>query len=167
MHMAQISDGKVVIMHYTLRDPAGEVIDSSQGDDPLAYLHGGHNIVPGLERELTGKDAGFKGIITVAPHDGYGERLDVPPQTVPRTAFPPQLPLEVGMQFTAQGPNNQVVPIWIVGADDERVLVESQHPLAGVTLQFEVEVLRVREATAEELEHGHPHGLEGHGGHHH
>jgi FKBP-type peptidyl-prolyl cis-trans isomerase SlyD len=160
-----IADDKVVILHYTLRNDAGEVIDSSDGDEPMAYLHGAHNIVPGLERALSGKSAGFKDKVTVPAKDGYGERVDAPAQSVPRTAFPEHLELEPGMRFTAQGPNNQHVPIWIVEVKADEVLVESQHPLAGATLHFEVEVLQVRDATEEELEHGHPHGPDGH--HHH
>jgi FKBP-type peptidyl-prolyl cis-trans isomerase SlyD len=160
-----IADGKVVVLHYTLRNDAGEVIDSSDGDEPMAYLHGAHNIVPGLERALAGKSPGYVSKVTVAAVDGYGERVDVPAQSVPRAAFPPHLELEPGMRFTAQGPDDQYVPIWIVAIEDDKVRVESQHPLAGATLHFDVEVLEVRDATSEELEHGHPHGPDGH--HHH
>ena len=137
-----IADGKVVLFHYTLRNDAGEVLDSSVGDEPMAYLHGAQNIVPGLERALAGKSAGYADKITVAPAEGYGERVNVPPQSVPRDSFPAHLELEAGMRFTAQGPNNQHVPIWIVKVQDDKVLVESQHPLAGATLHFEVEVFR-------------------------
>jgi FKBP-type peptidyl-prolyl cis-trans isomerase SlyD len=164
-HSTEIADGKVVVMHYTLRNDADEVIDSSASGEPMAYLHGGHNIVPGLERALSGKNAGYTGKVTVAAVDGYGERVDAPAQSVPRAAFPAQLELEPGMQFTAQGPDDQHVPIWVVGVRGDKVLVESQHPLAGATLHFEVEVLEVRDATSEELAHGHPHGPDGH--HHH
>jgi FKBP-type peptidyl-prolyl cis-trans isomerase SlyD len=160
-----IADGKVVVLNYTLRNDAGEVIDSSDGDEPMAYLHGAHNIVPGLERALSGKSPGYAAKVTVAAVDGYGERVDVPAQSVPREAFPAHLELEPGMRFTAQGPDDQYVPIWIVAIQDDKVQVESQHPLAGATLHFDVEVLEVRDATPDELEHGHPHGPDGH--HHH
>lgn len=160
-----IRDGKVVLMHYTLRSAKGDVIDTSDGDEPLAYLQGAQNIVPGLESALAGKAVGFRGQVVVQPGEGYGERVDVPPQAVPRTSFPPQLELEVGMQFAAQGPDDEVVPIWIAGFNGDRVLVESQHPLAGATLHFDVEIVAVRDATADELSHGHPHGPDGH--HHH
>jgi FKBP-type peptidyl-prolyl cis-trans isomerase SlyD len=160
-----VRDGKVVLMHYTLRNPNGDVIDTSDGDEPLAYLQGGQNIVPGLERALAGKSSGFRGTVVVEPSEGYGERVDMPPQSVPRTSFPPDLELEPGMQFAAQGPDDDVVPIWIAGFEGDRVLVESQHPLAGTTLHFEVEIVAVRDATSEELSHGHPHGPDGH--HHH
>lgn len=160
-----IADGKVVVMHYTLRNDTNEVIDSSVGGEPMAYLQGAHNIVPGLEQALLGKSVGFTGKVSVAPADGYGERVEAEPQSVPRAAFPQQLELEEGMQFMAQGPDDEHVPIWIVGVEGDRVLVESQHPLAGSTLHFEVEVLEVRDASDEELSHGHPHGPDGH--HHH
>jgi FKBP-type peptidyl-prolyl cis-trans isomerase SlyD len=160
-----IADGKVVVLQYTLRDDAGEIVDASDEDEPMAYLHGAHNIVPGLERALTGQCSGYTGKVVVAPVDGYGERVNIPAQPVPRASFPAHLELEPGMRFTAQGPNNQHVPIWVVRVEGDQVLVESQHPLAGATLHFEVKVLEVRDATPDELEHGHPHGPDGH--HHH
>lgn len=160
-----IADGKVVVLHYTLRNDAGEIIDSSAGDEPMAYLHGAGNIVPGLERALAGKSAGYTSKVIVAAAEGYGERVDVPAQSVPRGSFPAQLELEPGMRFTAQGPNNQHVPIWVVALEGDKVRVEAQHPLAGATLHFDVEVLQVRDATPEEVAHGHPHGPDGH--HHH
>lgn len=159
-----IADGKVVSLHYTLRDDQNEVIESSFGSEPMLYLHGAQNIVPGLEKALNGQGVGFKGKITVAPAEAYGERVDEPPQAVPRTAFPAHVELEPGMSLLARGPNNQQVPIWVVAVEGDKVLVESQHPLAGVTLNFEVEVLAIRDASAEEQQHGHPHGE---GGHHH
>ena len=161
-----IADGLVVVLNYTLRAEDGEVIDSSTADDPMAYLHGADNIVPGLEQALTGKTVGFTGKVVVEPEDGYGEREDVPTQAVPRSAFPSNAELFVGMQFMAEGPDNEQAPIWIVGIEGDKVLVDSQHPLAGKVLNFEVEVLAVRKATEDELRHGHPHGPDGHGHHH-
>lgn len=159
-----IGDGKVVSLHYTLRDAKDEVLESSLGSEPMMYLHGAHNIVPGLEKALTGKAAGFKGKVSVSAAEGYGERVDEPPQAVPRSAFPAQLELEPGMSLLARGPNGQQVPVWIVDVAPDVVHVESQHPLAGVALYFEVEIIEVRDATQEEQAHGHPHGE---GGHHH
>jgi FKBP-type peptidyl-prolyl cis-trans isomerase SlyD len=118
--------------------------------------------VPGLERALAGQTPGYKGTVTVSPGEGYGERVDAPPQAVPRSAFPAHLELEPGLSLLARGPNDQQVPIWVVSVEAERVFVESQHPLAGATLHFDVEVLAVRDATQEELAHGHPHGDDGH-----
>lgn len=160
-----ITDGTVVTLHYTLRDDKSEIIESSVGGEPMLYLHGAQNIVPGLEKALAGQGVGFKGQVTVPAAEAYGERVDLPPQAVPRSAFPAHVELEVGMSLLARGPNNQQVPVWIVAVEADKILVESQHPLAGVTLHFDVEVLGIREATAEENAHGHPHGDDGH--HHH
>ena len=161
-----IADGHVVVLNYTLRSDEGEVIDASTTEDPMAYLHGADNIVPGLEQALSGKAAGFTGKVTVAPEDGYGEREDLPPQAVPRAAFPPNVQLAPGMQFMAEGPDNHPAPIWISRVEGDQVFVDPQHPLAGKTLHFDVEVLAVRKATENELSHGHPHGPDGHGHHH-
>ena len=162
-----IANGLVVVLNYTLRTNEGEVIDASTPDDPMAYLHGADNIVPGLERALAGKTVGFNGKITVAPEDGYGAREDIPPQPVPRSAFPAEAEIVAGMQFMAEGPDDEHAPIWIVGVEGDQVFIDPQHPLAGETLNFDVEVVAVRKATEEELHHGHPHGADGHQGHHH
>ena len=161
-----IADGLVVVLNYTLRSSTGEVLDASTADHPMAYLHGADNIVPGLEQALTSKTVGFSGTVVVEPEDGYGERAELPPQAVPRAAFPADMKLEAGMQFMAEGPNDTHAPIWIDRIEGDQVFVDSQHPLAGETLNFQVEVLAVRAATANELSHGHPHGPDGHGHHH-
>jgi FKBP-type peptidyl-prolyl cis-trans isomerase SlyD len=160
---APIADGHVVQIHYTLKDDTGVVLDSSEGDEPLAYLHGADNIVPGLEAKLTGRGVGDRVSVKVAPADGYGERAGEP-QPVPRDAFPDDLELEEGMQFVAEDDDGELVPIWIAGVEGDVVVVDRNHPLAGVTLNFDVQVVDVRDASPEELEHGHPHGA---GGHHH
>lgn len=162
-----IADGHVVVLNYTLRSSAGEVIDASTKEEPLAYLHGADNIVPGLEQALTGKSVGYSGKVIVEPADGYGEREDIAPEAVPREAFPGDVELFVGMQLMAEGPDHEHAPIWIAAIDGDKIFVDSQHPLAGETLNFEVEVLAVRKATEEEEHHGHPHGPDGHAGHHH
>ena len=118
-----IADGLVVVMNYTLRSDEGEVIDASTADDPMAYLHGADNIVPGLEQALTGKTVGYKGKVKVEPEDGYGEREDLPPQAVPRSAFPPNMKLAAGMQFMTEGPNGEHAPIWIARVEGERLSV--------------------------------------------
>ncbi len=161
-----IGDGLVVVLRYTLRTDEGDVIDASTAEKPMAYLHGADNIVSGLEQALAGKTVGFSGRVKVEPEDGYGEREDLPLETVPRSAFPADAELAPGMQFMTQGPDGEHAPIWIARIDGEQVLMDAQHPLAGETLDFEVEVLAVREATANELSHGHPHGPDGHGHHH-
>jgi FKBP-type peptidyl-prolyl cis-trans isomerase SlyD len=163
-----VADGLVVIMQYTLRGDDGEVLDASTPDDPMAYLHGAENIVPGLENALLGKGIGFKGKVVVSPEDGYGERdEDDEPDVIPRKAFPPDMEIEPGMTFMAEGPDNEHAPIWVVAVEGDKILVDSQHPLAGKTLHFEVEILGIRPATKDELAHGHPHGPDGHSGHGH
>jgi len=165
-----IADGLVVIMQYTLRaDADGEVLDESTADEPMTYLHGADNIVPGLEKALEGKGVGFKGKIVVSPEDGYGEREDEEPDEIPRKAFPPDMVIEPGMTFMAEGPNDEHAPIWVIGVEGDKIIVDSQHPLSGKTLHFDVEVIGIRAATADEMAHGHPHGPtgnEGHGHHH-
>jgi FKBP-type peptidyl-prolyl cis-trans isomerase SlyD len=161
-----VAEGQVVTVNYTLRGDDGEVLDASTLEDPMAYLHGADNIVPGLEKALEGKAVGFKGKVTVSPEDGYGERdEDDEPNAIPRKAFPPDMEIEAGMTFMAEGPNDEHAPIWVIGVEGDKVIVDSQHPLAGRTLHFEVEVLGIRAASEEELAHGHPHGPGGHHDH--
>jgi FKBP-type peptidyl-prolyl cis-trans isomerase SlyD len=159
----QIANQSVVLMHYTLTNDKGEVLDSSAGADPLAYLHGSGNIIPGLENALTGKQAGDKLKVTVAPQDGYGVRDDKLVQQVPRRAFQGVANIQAGMSFTADGPNGptRVTVTKVLG---DMVTVDANHALAGETLNFDVEITEVRAATEEELAHGHVHGA---GGHHH
>ena len=159
----KIGEDKVVSIHYTLTDSGGSVLDSSSGNEPLLYLHGAGNIIPGLESALEGKVSGDKLSVTVDPEQGYGTRDERLVQAVPRSAFKGMEQLAPGMQFQAQGPQGtRLVVITQVTADI--VTVDANHPLAGQTLHFEVEVTEVREATSEELEHRHVHGP---GGHHH
>ena len=152
-----IGDNSVVRMHYTLTNPEGEVLDSSSGSDPLAYLHGAGNIIPGLERELTGKVAGDTLTVVVAPEDGYGDVQQELFQVVPREAFQGIDTIEPGMNFQAQGEGGQVQSIVVAEVDGDEVTVDANHPLAGVQLHFDVEIVEVREASAEELAHGHVH----------
>jgi FKBP-type peptidyl-prolyl cis-trans isomerase SlyD len=161
-----IAEGSVVALQYTLKNAVGETLDSSSGGEPLLYLHGHDNIVPGLERKLTGKKVGDKMVVVVQPADGYGERDARGEQKVPRNAFPDDVTLEVGMQLALRDPSGEIVPLWIAKIEDELVHVDLNHPLAGEVLHFDVEVMSIREATKEELEHGHPHGADG-GEHHH
>lgn len=157
----QISADKVVYFHYTLRDDEQKVLDSSDGNDPLPYLHGHQNIVPGLESELEGLSVGDKKKVTVPPEQGYGERRDDAVQTVPVSELPDEIPREVGLQIFAEGPDGQHFPLWITAVTDETVTLDGNHPLAGKTLHFDVEITEVRAAEAEELEHGHVHGVGG------
>ena len=159
-----IAQDKVVLIHYTLTNDKGEVLDSSSGGDPLAYLHGKGNIIPGLEKALEGKQAGDKLDVKVAPAEGYGERDDQLVQQVPRRAFSGVQNVQPGMQFHAQTSQGQTRVVTVTRVQGDMVTVDGNHPLAGENLHFEVEVTDVREASAEELEHGHVHGP---GGHHH
>lgn len=158
----QISKNTVAGIHYTLKDNEGTVIDTSDGRDPLYYLHGAGNLIPGMEEGLEGKAKGDKFNLQIAPDKGYGEVDPSMIQKVPRSAFGDQ-EVKPGMKFsTNQG---GVVTVTEVGL--ENVTVDANHPLAGITLNFAVEVMEVRTATQEEISHGHVHGAGGHDGHDH
>jgi FKBP-type peptidyl-prolyl cis-trans isomerase SlyD len=152
----QIADGKVVAFHYTLKNAAGETIDSSSGNDPMPYLHGAMNIVPGLERQMIGKAVGDRFVAVVPPAEGYGTR-EGDAQPVPRTAFPEGLDIQPGMQFMATDDDGHQIPVWITKASADHVWVDANHPLADVELHFSVEIVSIRDASQEEIDHGHPH----------
>ena len=157
-----IGSEKVVLIHYTLTDESGQVLDSSSGRDPLAYLHGKGNIIPGLEKALEGKQAGDKLNVAVQPAEGYGERDERLVQDVPREAFENVDEVNPGMQFQAQNEQGQARVVTVTKVADDLITIDANHPLAGANLNFDVEVTEVREPTAEELEHGHVHGPGGH-----
>ena len=158
----QIEKDKVVSIDYTLTDPQGQVLDSSQGRGPLTYMHGAKNIIPGLERELEGKNTGDAVKVTVPAAEAYGERDERLVQPVPRDAFKSVESIEPGMRFQATGPNGAQGVVTIVKVDPDQITIDANHPLAGVPLTFDVKVVDVRNATAEEREHGHVHGPGGH-----
>jgi len=158
-----VARNSVVLIHYKLTNDAGEVLDQSEKDSPLAYLHGRGNLIPGLERELEGKQSGDKLKVTVAPADGYGEYDKDLVQSVPRTAIQGVAEIEPGMQLQARS-DEGVRMLTVVEVDSDSVKLDGNHPLAGKTLHFDVEIEEVRDATKEELSHGHVHGP---GGHHH
>ncbi|MBX2847599.1 MAG: peptidylprolyl isomerase [Acidiferrobacterales bacterium] len=157
-----IQKNSVVTMHYELKDNTGEVLDSSSGQEPLVYLHGSNNIIVGLEEQLEGKAVGDKVNAEVSPEKGYGMPVEALVQTVPSEAFGEEIKqVEVGMRFqaeTEQGP----VPVVVTAIDDGMVTVDGNHPLAGKELFFDVSITEIRDATAEEIEHGHVHGPGGH-----
>ena len=157
-----ITDGKVVSIHYKLTLDDGNVVDSSEGQDPLEYLHGAQNIVPGLERELTGKSIGEALQVKVTPADGYGERDEAAVQTVDRSAFPADAPVEEGITFQAMDENQNPLLGTITKIDGSQVTVDFNHPLAGMTLNFDIKIESMRDATDQEREHGHAHGPDGH-----
>ena len=162
-----ITAGKVVGLHYTLHDDAGTWLDGSAGSDPLYYLHGADNLVPGLESALEGHKIGDKLSVVVAPEDAYGQRQGPGPQAVPRDAFPDDAEIEEGMPFCVENEEGDEIELWVSRVEDNQVFVDVNHPLAGLTLHFEVEVMGIRDATLEEQMHGHPHGPDGHEGHDH
>jgi len=158
----QVAAQKVVTIEYTLKDDAGEVLDSSDGGEPLSYIHGAGNIVPGLEKALDGKNVGDAITTKVAPEEGYGARDEELIQKIPSRKLPDKK-AKVGGRYrvqTSEGPT--VVLVTAIAGD--YVTIDANHPLAGMTLHFEVKVVGVREPTSEELQHGHVHGA---GGHHH
>jgi len=158
-----IEKNRVVSFNYTLRDEQGTVIDSSSGRGPLSYLHGKGNIIPGLEQALSGKAAGDALDVTVAPEQGYGVRDERLVQIVAKAKFGEVEGLAPGMQVRATGPQGPRM-VTVVSVDRDFVTVDGNHPLAGRTLHFSLEVAEVRKATHEEISHGHVHGP---GGHHH
>jgi FKBP-type peptidyl-prolyl cis-trans isomerase SlyD len=147
----------VVTVEYTLRNAAGEVLDTSDGSEPLAYLHGSEQIVPGLERELEGLQIGDEKDVVVQPHDGYGI---VDPEgvfSVPRSVFPEEMELTAGDTLLGENSEGSQMPVRILEVAEGSVMVDANHPLAGQVLYYHVAVRDVRAATDEELEHGHPH----------
>jgi len=157
----QIAEHKVVTLNYTLKDDNGNLIDESS-DGSFIYLHGANNIIPGLENALTGKSAGDELSVAVPPEQAYGVRDESRVEAVPRNMFPADIEIQPGMEFHAQGPQGQVITIVVVSVDGDTVNVDGNHPLAGVSLNFDVKIIDVREATQEEIEHGHVHGAGGH-----
>jgi len=160
----QIARNKVVQIDYTLTTDANEVIDSSAESEPLSYLHGARNIIPGLESALEGRQTGDKLNVRIEPDDAYGNRDDRLVQMVPREMFEDSSEIQVGMQFHSSDPEGNVTVVTVTHTTEDTVTVDANHPLAGIPLTFAVTVLDVRDATAEEIEHGHVHGA---GGHHH
>lgn len=154
----QITDHKVVSFHYTLTSDEGTVIDSSAGGKPLPYLHGAENIVPGLELALEGKSAGDKLKVSLDAADAYGEFDAAMVAIVSADLFDGVDNIEIGMEFQAETPDGEGVQIVrITDVDGDNITVDGNHPLAGQNLHFDVEITDVRDATAEELEHGHIH----------
>ncbi|MFB9137211.1 peptidylprolyl isomerase [Vibrio sp. AK197] len=152
----KIENNVVVSLAYQVKLEDGAVVDQSTVDAPLDYLHGNNNLIPGLEKALEGQAAGDKFSVTVGPEEAYGEHSDALVQRVPANVFQGVDQIEVGMRFLAdtdQGP----IPVEVTDVDGDEVVVDGNHMLAGQTLTFDVEVVAVREATQEELDHGHVH----------
>jgi FKBP-type peptidyl-prolyl cis-trans isomerase SlyD len=153
-----VEDDIIVGIDYTLKLDDGEVIDSSEGREPLQYMQGRGQIVPGLERELYGMNIGDEKAVTVSAEDGYGDYDEERLQRVPLDTFPEDMDLEEGMSVRMRDVNSgQLFDAYIESVDDEAVTLDFNHPLAGETLVFDIKVVSLREATGEELEHGHAH----------
>jgi len=157
----QIEQNSVVTLHYTLKDNDGNVIDQSD-DGSFLYLHGAMNIIPGLENALSGKSAGDEFSVSVSPEEGYGAKDPERIQEVPKEMFDNADEIKPGVQFHAQGPDGNAVVVTVVEVKDEAVVIDANHALAGVELNFEVKIVDVREASEEEMSHGHVHGEHGH-----
>ena len=157
-----IGKNSVVSLTYTLTDDAGKVLDSSDGSKPMLYLHGSGQIVPGLEKALVGKAEGDALKVKVEPAEAYGEVIPNGVKTIERAAFEGVDVVEVGMAFEAQAPDGSAQHIMVTKVEGDNVTIDINHPLAGVALNFDVKIESVRDATKEELEHGHSHEGDGH-----
>lgn len=159
----KIAKNKVVNIHYTLTNDEGQVMDSSRQGQPLAYIHGIGNLIPGLENELEGKSTGDQLKAVIKPEDAYGEWDPEQQHIVPKSGFQGDEELTVGMRVQVNAGGQQAIAM-VTQIENENVTLDLNHPLAGLTLHFDVEIMGVRDAEAEELAHGHVHGP---GGHHH
>lgn len=148
---------RVVTFHYTLRDPEGRVLDSSAGNPPVSYLEGAGQIIDGLDQRLRTVEAGVKTRVQVPAAEAYGERDPEQVQRVKRVLLPVDGEVQIGETFRT-GEDRQAPVVTVVGVEGDEVLLDGNHPLAGVALTFDVEIVEAREATAEELSHGHAHG---------
>ena len=157
MSANQVAKNKVVSIHYTLKTGAGDLIDSSEGDEPLSLLWGAGQVVEGLEKALAGRAVGEKLQVEVSPEDGYGPRTSTGQRSVPSAAFPEGVEVEEGMCFDVEDDDGNVETFWVVEVLEDEVVIDLDHPLAGETLNFAVEIVNVRDATAEEIDHGHAH----------
>jgi len=157
----QIAANKVATITYTLKDNDGVLIDQTDNDAPFAFILGVGSIIPGLEAALEGKRAGDKVSVTIEPAEGYGDRDESMIQVMPKNMFEGVDEVTAGMQFHAQTGEGMSV-VTVTAVEDDNVTVDGNHPLSGITLNFDVDVIDVREPTEEELDHGHVHGPGGH-----
>jgi FKBP-type peptidyl-prolyl cis-trans isomerase SlyD len=164
-HALTVTNEKVVSIDYVLEDLDGNVLDRSAENTPLVYLHGKGAIIPGLEEELAGKAIGDQFEVRVPPEKGYGPKRKYKTQELLRSHFPADADVVKGARFVMEGPDGQAAPIWVTKVQGRSVHVSPEHPLAGMTLFFRVTVREIRDATSEELAHGHAHGPHGHHDH--
>lgn len=156
-----ITKNHVVTINYTLKDDDGNILDSSEQLGPLNYIHGHGHIIPGLESALDGKAKGEKLNVSVKPEEGYGERMDQLIQAVPKDQFDDADTVQVGSQFQVDTEHGPMI-LTVIEIKDAEFVLDGNHPLAGMHLHFDVEVVDMREATEQELDHGHVHGPHGH-----
>lgn len=157
----KVEDNRVVALAYTLTDSEGAQLDEASAGEPLLYLHGHGNLMPGLEQALEGRGEGDRFEVELAPDDAFGPRAADAERTLPRDAFPDEVELEAGLELALEDDAGEVIPFWVKSVHDDRVVIDLNHPFAGRTVRFTGEVLKIRDASADELEHGHPHGMEG------
>jgi FKBP-type peptidyl-prolyl cis-trans isomerase SlyD len=155
-----IAAGKVAVLTFTLRNAAGKVLIDT-GPQPFAYLHGRGSLIPGLEAALEGKIAGESVSVVVPPEQAYGVPTGPGPQPVPRSEFRRDADLHPGVGFRAQGSNGEEISLYVTKVVGSKVWIDRNHPFAGETIHADAQVLLVRDATHEEAEHGHAHGLMG------
>ncbi|RPI71393.1 MAG: peptidylprolyl isomerase [Ignavibacteriales bacterium] len=160
-----IGQNKVVSMNYTLKDKEGNVIQTTDKREPFQYLSGNQQILPNLEKEIDNMIIGSKKNVKIPAKDAYGEYNEQAVQQIDKKTFPDDIELQVGMEFVANSPEGQQMPFVVTDIKEQEVTVDFNHPLAGRDLEFDVELLDVRDATLEEMKHGHAHGPNGH--HHH
>lgn len=160
----QVAKNKAVAIDYTLTIDGGIIVDASEEGEPLWYLHGASNIIPGLEKGLDGLKVGEEKVVVVPPAEGYGEYHADRVHQVPKTSFPPGSTFEIGDRVMAQAPDGTGLPARISAVQAKEVTLDFNHELAGKELTFKVRIAEVRDATKDEISHGHVHGP---GGHHH
>ena len=153
----QIGQDSVVVFDYVMTDEDGVVIDTGNGPSAMAYIHGQGQMMPGLERALEGKAVGDRVQATVPPEDGYGTDEEQEEIRVPRGDLPGEIELEPGAELEGTDEDGESDTFWVVAIEGDEVVLTRTHPLAGMTLKFDVTITKVRPATADELEHGHAH----------
>lgn len=159
--MTKITSNSVVTLDYTLTNDNGEILDKSENGQ-FVYLHGANNIIPGLEKALENKVIEDQFQVVIEPEEAYGNKDETKKQVVGRDMFEPGSPIEIGMQFHAQGPEGDMLVITITEINGDEITIDGNHPLAGERLHFDVQVKEIRPATDEEISHGHVHGPDGH-----
>jgi len=158
----RVEQNKVVMMHYKLADKDGNVIDQSEGRPPLAYIHGIGALVPGLETELEGKVKGDKFSTVVSPEDAYGTRDEELVRVVPKSGFQGDEEMQLGMQVQIDTGEKGLAIATLVKIDGDDITLDLNHPLSDMELHFDIDIVDIREATDEEIAHGHVHGEGGH-----